>query len=291
MGKHSKSQTRRVEAVVISDTHLGTYGCKADDIVNYLQSISTPILVLNGDIIDIWQFSKSYFPKSHMKIIRQVIKMMEKGTNVVYLAGNHDEHLRRMIGLKLGNLSIENKLVLELDGKKTWIFHGDVFDVFMHHSKWLAKLGAVGYGLLTIINRFTNQFLSTFTLKKVSLSGDVKKAIKKGKNNITSKFERIVSGLAIEKGYDYAICGHIHWPDKKNISNHNGSMCYLNSGDWVENNTAIEYYDGDWHLYKHTNQQFEEPETSKNQMLVGDDYLLSNHKVLFKTMVNDIINS
>ncbi|WP_430815825.1 UDP-2,3-diacylglucosamine diphosphatase [Carboxylicivirga sp. RSCT41] len=291
MGKHLKPQTRKLEAVVISDTHLGTYGCKADDIVNYLQSISTPILVLNGDIIDIWQFSKSYFPKSHMKVIRQVIKMMEKGTHVVYLAGNHDEHLRRMIGLKLGNLNIENKLVLELDGKKTWIFHGDVFDVFMHHSKWLAKLGAVGYGLLTIINRFTNLFLATLKLKKVSLSGDVKKAIKKGKNNITSTFERTVSNLSIEKGYEYAICGHIHWPDKKVISNQHGSMCYLNSGDWVENNTAIEYYDGDWHLYKHSESNAKKTEMGEEEMLVGDDYLLTDHKMLFKTMVNDVINS
>lgn len=115
----NKTQVRKVEAAVISDTHLGTFGCKAKDILNYLQSISTPILVLNGDIIDIWQFSKSYFPKSHLKVIRQIIKMMEKGTHVYYLAGNHDEHLRRMIGLKMGNLSIENKLILEMDGKKT----------------------------------------------------------------------------------------------------------------------------------------------------------------------------
>jgi UDP-2,3-diacylglucosamine pyrophosphatase LpxH len=226
-----------------------------------------------------------------MKVIRQVIKMMEKGTHVVYLAGNHDEHLRRMIGLKMGNLSIENKLVLELDGKKTWIFHGDVFDVFMHHSKWLAKLGAVGYGLLTLINRFTNSLLATFKLKKVSLSGDVKKAIKKGKNTITSKFERTVSNLSIEKGYEYAICGHIHWPEKKTISNQQGSMCYLNSGDWVENNTAIEYYDGDWHLYKHENEKPNEQAASEEEMLVGDDFLIPNHKVLFKTMVNDVINS
>ncbi|MCU4154822.1 UDP-2,3-diacylglucosamine diphosphatase [Carboxylicivirga sp. A043] len=287
----NKTQVRKVEAAVISDTHLGTFGCKAKDILNYLQSISTPILVLNGDIIDIWQFSKSYFPKSHLKVIRQIIKMMEKGTHVYYLAGNHDEHLRRMIGLKMGNLSIENKLVLEMDGQKTWLFHGDVFDVFMHHSKWLAKLGAAGYGILTIINRFANLVLSTFRLKKVSLSGDVKKAIKKGKNDITSRFEHTVSNLAIEKKYDYAICGHIHWPEKKIISNNHGSMCYLNSGDWVENNTALEYYDGDWHLYKHINNDAREETASEEEMLVGDDFLIPNHKVLFRTMVNDVINS
>ncbi|MBK3517426.1 UDP-2,3-diacylglucosamine diphosphatase [Carboxylicivirga marina] len=280
MSNNSKKQVREVEAVVISDTYLGTYGCKANDIVNYLQSISTPILVLNGDIIDIWQFSKSFFPKSHLKVIRQIIKMMEKGTHVYYLTGNHDEHLRRFNGLKVGNLRIENKLILELDGKKTWIFHGDVFDVFMHHSKWLAKLGVIGYGMLTQINRFTNFALSILRLKKVSLSNDIKKPVKKGRNDITSKFELTVSNLAIEKQYDYAICGHIHWPEKKSLSNTHGQMCYLNRGDWVENNTAIEYYDGDWHLYHHSNEKVNNT-ASEEEQLVGDDFLIPNHKVLF----------
>jgi len=285
MSKENKR--RKVEAVVISDTHLGTFGCKANDLVAYLNSISTPILILNGDIIDIWQFSKSYFPKSHLKVIRQIIKMMEKGTHVHYIAGNHDEHLRRLIGLKLGKLSIENKLILELDGKKSWIFHGDVFDVFMHHSKWLAKLGANGYGFLTLVNKFTNVVLKTLRLKKVSLSRDIKKSIKKGQS-ITSKFEQTVANLAINKHYNYAICGHIHWPEKKTIKNEQGEVCYLNSGDWVDNLTALEYYNGDWHLEFFEKQNIN---VSAEETLVGDDYLLPNHKVLFKTMVNDIINS
>lgn len=289
MNKNNQKQLRQLEAVVISDTHLGTFGCKADQIVSYLSGITTPILVLNGDIIDIWQFSKSYFPKSHLKVIRQIIKMMEKGTHVYYIAGNHDEHLRRLIGLKLGKLSIENKLILELDGKKSWIFHGDVFDIFMHHSKWLAKLGAFGYGMLTVINKFTNICLSALRLRKVSLSRDIKKAIKKGNNKLSSKFEQTVGNLAIDKDYDYAICGHIHWPEKKIIKNDKGNVCYLNSGDWVENMTALEYYEGDWHLNFH--QQTQQAILLPQEELVGDDFLLSNHKALFQTMVNDIINS
>ncbi|MBS2210492.1 UDP-2,3-diacylglucosamine diphosphatase [Carboxylicivirga mesophila] len=289
MNNEKQKKPRHADAIVLSDTHLGTFGCKAEAIVSYLNSISTPILILNGDIIDIWQFSKSYFPKSHLKVIRQLLKMMEKGTHIYYITGNHDEHLRRLAGQKIGNLSIVNKLILELDGKKSWIFHGDVFDVFMHHSKWLAKLGATGYGILTLINRFTNAVLPLLKLKKVSLSRDVKKSIKKGKNNITSSFERTVSNLAIQKGYDYAICGHIHWPEKKNISNEQGSVCYLNSGDWVENMTALEYYNNDWHLH-----YYEMPKNNTKQTdneLVSDDMLLPNHKILFQTMVNDIINS
>ncbi|MCT4588546.1 MAG: UDP-2,3-diacylglucosamine diphosphatase [Carboxylicivirga sp.] len=290
MKKNKQKEIREVEAVVISDTHLGTFGCRAGQIVNYLSSVSTPILVLNGDIIDIWQFSKSYFPKSHLRVIRQIIKIMEKGTHVYYIAGNHDEHLRRLIGLKLGNLHIENKLILDLDGKKSWIFHGDVFDVFMHHSKWLAKLGAVGYGMLTVINKLTNICCSVLRLPKVSLSRDIKKAIKKGNTKLSSKFEQTVANLAIDKHYDYAICGHIHWPEKKSIRNEKGEVYYLNSGDWVENMTALEYHDGDWHLHYHQDQAIPSQMVSEEE-LVGDDFLLSNHKVLFQTMVNDIINS
>ncbi|WP_439181714.1 UDP-2,3-diacylglucosamine diphosphatase [Carboxylicivirga taeanensis] len=290
MNKDKHKILRQADAVVISDTHLGTFGCKAEAIVTYLNSISTPILILNGDIIDIWQFSKSYFPTSHLKVIRQIIKMMEKGTHVYYITGNHDEHLRRLSGLKLGNLSIVNKLELELDGKKTWLFHGDVFDMFMHHSKWLAKLGATGYGILTLINRATNALLALLNLKKISLSRDIKKSIKKGKNTLTSSFERTVANLAIQKGYDFAICGHIHWPEKKTISNELGSVCYLNSGDWVENMTALEYYNSDWHLH-YFNMPNENSNAYNNSNIVSDDMLVPNHKVLFQTMVSDIINS
>ncbi len=289
MTKENIPTLKQVDAVVISDLHLGTFGCKADAIASYLNFVTTPLLILNGDIIDIWQFSKNYFPKSHMKVIRQIIKMMEKGTTVYYITGNHDEHLRRMVGLKLGNLRIVNKLLLELDGQKTWIFHGDVFDVFMHHSKWLAKLGASGYGMLTIINRLTNTIFPLFGLKKVSLSRDIKKSIKKGKNNITSSFEQTVSNLAIQKGYDYAICGHIHWPEKKIIKNAHGQVCYLNCGDWVDNMSALEYYNNDWHL-----RYYEVPPEkiqTDAETLVYDDFLVPNNKVLFQAMVNDIINS
>lgn len=282
--------TRQIDAVVLSDLHLGTFGCKAHDIALYLNSVSTPLLILNGDIIDIWQFSKSYFPKSHLKVIRQILKMMENGTHVYYITGNHDERLRRLVGLKLGNLKIVNKLILELDGKKSWIFHGDVFDVFMNHSKWLAKLGATGYGLLTIINRITNALLKLLSMKKVSLSRDIKKAIKKGNNKITSSFERTVANLAIQKDYDYAICGHIHWPEKKLISNEQGQVCYLNSGDWVENMTALEYYQNDWHLYHYDSPQHSETDL-KEEEPVSDDFMVPNDKILFQTLVSDIINS
>ncbi|MEX0635765.1 MAG: UDP-2,3-diacylglucosamine diphosphatase, partial [Ferruginibacter sp.] len=118
---------RAIDVVVISDVHLGTYGCHANELLSYLKSISPQILVLNGDIIDGWQFSKRYFPFSHMSVVKEIFSMATKGTRVVYITGNHDESLRRYSDLLLGNFLLTDKFLLEIDGKSTWIFHGDVF--------------------------------------------------------------------------------------------------------------------------------------------------------------------
>ncbi len=280
---------KEVEAVVISDTHLGTRSTKAKELLSYLKSIQPKTLVLNGDIIDIWQFSKSYFPKTQLKIVREIIKMVELGTKVYYVIGNHDEALRRFVGVKLGNISIVNKVILELNGTKTWIFHGDAFDVVMHHSKWLAKLGATGYAMLTAINKIVNRFLSLFGQHRISLSHDIKKMVKSKRNDVTTRFEEIVGGLAIKKKYQYAICGHIHWPAKKKISNDNGSVSYLNSGDWVENMTALEYENNDWHLVYFN---YEEPfDYNEDLMEDSKDHLSVSNKALFRSMFRDILSS
>lgn len=163
---------RKLDIAVISDVHLGTYGCHAKELLLYLKSIKPKTLILNGDFVDIWQFSKRYWPKSHMKVVKEITKMITKGVKVYYVTGNHDEMLRKFEGFKLGSFQIVNKLLLELDsGEKAWIFHGDVFDVTMKHSKWLAKLGAIGYDFLILLNRFIN-YLSVhlFNKGKSSLS-------------------------------------------------------------------------------------------------------------------------
>jgi len=289
MSKDNTIVKKEMEALVISDTHLGTYSAKTKELVSYLKTVNPKTIVLNGDIIDVWQFTTNYFPKSHTKVIRQLLKMMGNGSEIVYLAGNHDENLRRFVGLSVGNFRIANKLVLELNGTQSWIFHGDVFDVVMHYSKWLAKLGAKAYGFLTITNKMVNGLLSVFGKRRISLSRDVKKAIKgKKKNQITSRFESTVAELAITKKYDYVICGHIHWPEKKVITNDEGSVVYLNSGDWVESNTALEFYNGDWHLV-HFKQQASIKSTSN--YLLSDDILIPNEKVLFRAMLNDVLSS
>ena len=146
--KKKALKKRGVDLVVISDIHLGTYGCHAKELLNYLKSIQPKKVILNGDIIDIWQFKKRYWPKSHMKIIKHIIGWITNGVEVYYITGNHDEMLRRFVDFSINSFTIQNKVVLTLDGKKAWFFHGDVFDITMQHSKWLTKLGAVGYDAL-----------------------------------------------------------------------------------------------------------------------------------------------
>lgn len=250
-GKQRVMQKRAIDVVVISDVHLGTYGCHANELLSYLKSISPQILVLNGDIIDGWQFSKRYFPLSHMSVVKEIFSLAAKGTRVVYITGNHDESLRRYCDLSLGNFLLTDKFLLEIDGKSTWIFHGDVFDNTTKGSaKILAKLGGHGYDLLILLNRFVNFISKLLGREKVSLSKKVKNAVKKAVTYINN-FETTVAELAIEKKYDNVICGHIHMPAKKQITTTEGSVVYLNSGDWIENLTALEYADKEWNIYQH----------------------------------------
>ena len=246
---------RAVDLVVISDVHLGTYGCHSKELLNYLKSIQPKTLVLNGDIIDIWQFKKSYWPESHMKVIRQILKFVSNGVPVHYLTGNHDEMLRKFDDFHLGSFNIKNKLVLELGEERAWIFHGDVFDVTMQYSKWLAKLGAIGYDTLILLNSFVNWVLTLFKKEKMSFSKKVKASFKNAVKFINS-FEQTAAELAIDKGYQFVICGHIHQPEIRTISTDKGSVTYLNSGDWVENLSALEYLNGEWSIYKYDPNQF-----------------------------------
>ncbi|WP_313807385.1 UDP-2,3-diacylglucosamine diphosphatase [Flavobacterium sp.] len=256
---------RAVEIVVISDVHLGTYGCHAKELFDYLKSIKPKILILNGDIIDIWQFRKSYFPKSHLKVIRKIIDFTSKGTTVYYITGNHDEMLRKFSDTKMGNFSILDKLVLEIDGKKAWFFHGDIFDNSVNQAKWIAKLGGIGYDYLILLNRFINWILVRMGKEPYSLSKKIKASVKKAVKFI-SDFETAAIDLAIDKHYDYVVCGHIHEPKIEEKSNKKGTTTYLNSGDWIENLTALEYNKKRWKLYRHEKSAVQDEETEYFEM-------------------------
>jgi len=249
-------EKRHVDVVVISDLHLGTYGCHAKEIVNYLQSISPNLLILNGDIVDGWQFNKRYFPAAHLEVINEIFNLQHNGTRVVYITGNHDEFLRRYSDLNIGNFQLTDKLIIEIDGKLTWIFHGDVFDNTTKGSaRLLAKLGGKGYDMLILVNRFINFSLQKIGKDKISFSKKIKNSVKEAVKYIND-FEETAASLAIEHKYDYVICGHIHQPQQKIITNKHGKVIYLNSGDWIENLTSLEYYDHSWHIYHYNEEEF-----------------------------------
>ena len=274
MGK----KKREVDIVVISDIHLGTYGCHAKELLQYLKSIKPKKVILNGDIIDIWQFSKRYWPKSHMQVVKHIMGLISNGVKVYYITGNHDELLRKFVGFRLGSFSILNKYILKINGKRAWIFHGDVFDVTMQHSKWLAKLGAIGYDILILINRAVNFFFVKMGSGPVSMSKKIKSSVKSAVKFINN-FEQTAADIAISNEYDYVVCGHIHQPEIKTIANKEGEVIYLNSGDWVENLTALECTRGVWDMYR-----YHEDENAK-RITVNDgrEKLLENGQ-LFKKL-------
>jgi UDP-2,3-diacylglucosamine pyrophosphatase LpxH len=241
---------REVDIVVLSDIHLGTYGCHAKELLQYLKSIKPKAVVLNGDIIDVWQFSKRYWPATHMMVVKHLTGLIAKEVPVYYIPGNHDEMLRRFRGFQLGSLKITNKLSLKVDGARVWVFHGDVFDVVMRHSKWLARLGAIGYDTLILINRFVNYISQKMGRGKISLSKKVKNTVK-GAVKFINNFEQTVCDIAAENRYDYVICGHIHHPEIKNVNTKHGPVTYMNSGDWIENLTALEYNNASWSMYNY----------------------------------------
>lgn len=270
---------REVDIVVISDVHLGTYGCHAKELLKYLKSIKPKMVILNGDIIDIWQFSKRYFPEAHTKVIRRILKFVTDGVPVYYLTGNHDEMLRKFADFNMGGFQLLNKLVLNLGGKKAWFFHGDVFDVTMQHSKWLAKLGAVGYDTLIIINSMVNWFLTKLGREKFSFSQRIKASVKEAVKFI-NQFEQTAAELAIEKGYSFVICGHIHHAEIREIITEKGSVTYLNSGDWVESLTSLEYHNKEWQIYKYNPQDY--------LQVVEDDDSTDSENLDLKLDVNEL---
>lgn len=253
------AERRDVEIAILSDIHLGTYGCHATELLAYLKTINPKLLILNGDIIDGWAFSKRYFPNAHMAVISEIFKMMQKDTKVIYITGNHDEFLRKYSDLSMGNLFLTDKYLLEIHGKKHWIFHGDIFDhTTKGGAKIIAKIGGIGYDWLILVNRGINWMLKLAGKNKVSLSKKIKNSVKKAVKFIAD-FEEKAIELAIDNRYDYVICGHIHMPADREVVKENGKTHYLNSGDWIENLTWLEYDKGEWSLHYFDESKFKKP--------------------------------
>lgn len=247
---------KELDIAIISDVHLGTYGCHAKELLAYLKSIEPKILVLNGDFIDMWQFRKSYFPKEHIQVLQKIMKMSVKGTKVYYITGNHDDALRRYTDFSTGNIHLRDKLVLQLKGKKVWIFHGDIFDLLIKYSPIVAKMGGKGYDYLIRMNRLINKIRQRMGKPRMSFAQKVKDRVKEA-GKFISDFENTAIDLAFQNEYDYVICGHIHKPTQRKVVRNGQEVNYLNSGDWVENLTALEYNYGKWSIFQYDEADFE----------------------------------
>ena len=187
-----------------------------------------------------------------MQVIKQIFELLTSGTKVYYLTGNHDEMLRRFSEFEIGNLVLDDKVVLNLNGEKAWIFHGDVFDSSTTGSaKFIAKLGGKGYDLLIVFILIKPIILEKFGREKMSFSKKIKNSVKKAVSFIDN-FETTAAEIAIDNGYKYVICGHIHQPQIREVVNEKGRVTYLNSGDWVENLTSLEFDDGAWNIFRYT---------------------------------------
>lgn len=223
-------------AIWISDIHLGTPGCKADYLLDFLRHNESDRLYLVGDIIDGWQLRKNwYWKQSHNDVVQKVLRKARKGTKVVYIAGNHDEVLRNFLGMAFGDIDIVDEAThVTRDGRRLWVTHGDYFDGIVQQAKWLAHLGDWAYNRILAINHHYNRFRHKMGLSYWSLSQYLKQKVKNAVNFITD-FENALTSEARRRGYDGVVCGHIHKAEMREID----GILYCNDGDWVESLSAL----------------------------------------------------
>jgi UDP-2,3-diacylglucosamine pyrophosphatase LpxH len=223
-------------SIWISDIHLGTPGCKAQFLLDFLRHNESDQLYLVGDVIDGWQLRKNwYWKQSHNDVVQKVLRKARKGTQVTYVAGNHDELLRQFIGLAFGEIKIVNEACHTMvDGRRLWVTHGDLFDGVIQHAKWLAYLGDSAYTLALALNDRLNAIRHRFGMSYWSLSQYLKHKVKNAVSYITA-FEEALTTEARRKGYDGVVCGHIHRPEIRDID----GVLYCNDGDWVESLSAL----------------------------------------------------
>jgi UDP-2,3-diacylglucosamine pyrophosphatase LpxH len=209
-----RPERQKHRTVWISDIHLGTSGCNADLLVDFLKSIECETLYLVGDIIDFWRLKRGwYWPAAHNDVVRCILKMAKKGTRVVYIPGNHDEPLRDYVGLSFGGVELAREAIhLTADGRRLLITHGDMFDSVVMFARWLAFLGDHAYTLMLKLNVALNAVRRRFGLPYWSLSAHLKKKVKNAVEYV-SRFEEAVAHAAAERGADGVVCGHIHSAD------------------------------------------------------------------------------
>jgi len=231
-----ESATHRYRTIWISDIHLGTSGCQADYLLDFLRHNDSEYLYLVGDIIDGWQLKKGWFwPQAHNDVVQKVLRKARKGVQVIYIPGNHDESARQFCDHAFGDIHIrEEAFHTTLAGKRLWVVHGDLFDGVIQHAKWLAYVGDSLYSLILVLNRWFNRIRIRFGFQYWSLSQYLKHQVKNAVNFI-SQFERVMTDEALRRGCDGVVCGHIHKAEVRDID----GVLYCNDGDWVESLSAL----------------------------------------------------
>ncbi|MDP5126874.1 MAG: UDP-2,3-diacylglucosamine diphosphatase [Burkholderiaceae bacterium] len=258
-----EAEVRHYRAIWISDIHLGTSGCKADFLLDFLRVNESDQLYLVGDIVDGWQLKRGwYWKQSHNDVVQKVLRKARKGTKVTYIVGNHDEVLREFLGLRFGEILIENEAVHELrDGRRLWVTHGDLFDGVIQYAKWLAYLGDTAYTVALKVNDHFNYLRHKMGMSYWSLSQYLKHRVKNAVSFITA-FEEALTTEARRRGYDGVVCGHIHRPEIREID---GTL-YCNDGDWVESLSAlVETHEGELKLVYWAHRRFEKELKSKKE--------------------------
>lgn len=235
--------------IVLSDIHLGASASRAKEVTTFLKNHKCDTLILNGDIIDGWQLKRSgTWKKEHSKFFRLILKRAAKGTEVIYIRGNHDDFLDTIVPFSLGNFTVRRDYILQSGFKKYYVVHGDLFDTVTTKFKWIAKLGDIGYTFLLWLNRHYNRVRERRGKPYYSLSQRIKAKVKEAVSFIDD-FEKQLADVATSRKCQGVICGHIHSPANRYI----GNTHYLNSGDWVESLTAlVETEDGEWKIIQYT---------------------------------------
>ena len=258
---------RNLDILVISDLHLGTYGSEADEVLAYLDTINADKIVINGDFVDIMLFNKRFWPSSHMKVIKYFLDLISQGKEIYYVTGNHDELMRKFLNFKIQNFKIVNQIVLDTDEGKVWIFHGDVFD-FSIQTQWLTKLAGFLYDYMIIFNSWINKkIMRPLGQKRLNFSKTIKSNVKTAVQYFAN-FEMKAAEVAQKNGYKYVVCGHIHTPKIESFNINGEEVIYMNSGDWLESLSSLEYADNKWSIYMHkrTEQEYKGDNDSRIEM-------------------------
>lgn len=265
---------RKIDILVLSDLHLGTNQCRAGRLLKYLKSVKPKMLILNGDIVDLWLLDLKKWPPKHTKILVYFFNLMVEKVPIYYLPGNHDDYLKQFSGFEFQNFELKNELILDIDGKKTWFMHGDKNDKSVSGSQRKIAISAgKAFDKFVGFNRFINEWEKFLGKREAinfskSLKDRTKLAIKR-----RNDFEQQYIEEAAMMGVETLVCGHVHRPgisvvcaldNKKEIN-------YLNSGDWTESCTSLEYNKGKWRLYKYKYNYTEHESTLKNVRFHSDD--------------------